>query len=106
MADELIVIDGELLNRRRLARGWTKAALAERAGLSFAPTKRALDGKPVGLCTAGKLANAIGLAVSRLIVNPGVASDSGAASVVEFGRGAGIVDDQWGGPRERESKRG
>ncbi len=62
-----VILNGELIERQMLGRGWYRSDLIAKAGLVYATIARALGGKPVSVGTARAIADALRLPVRKII---------------------------------------
>jgi hypothetical protein len=75
---DCVVLNVALLNRARVRRGFLKGDLAVASKLHRKTVGRALSGRPVGIGAARKIAEALGVAVNKAIVD--VSADGGEAT--------------------------
>lgn len=68
-AVDTIILDAEQMSRLSTRRGWLRKDLAEAAGISTARTSAAFKGRPVGPRVAKKIANALGVKITKLIAS-------------------------------------
>lgn len=64
------ILDPTRIGQLRLAKGLSKRALAERAGLSPISIIKAESGKPVLLSSAAKIAEALGVPLPSIVTTP------------------------------------
>jgi transcriptional regulator with XRE-family HTH domain len=78
----MLTVNVEIAERRRLLMGLTKRRLAARARLSPNTVSTALAGREIGVGSASKLAEALGLKPERLIVVSELTCENAVAAAV------------------------
>ena len=77
MARDTVILDAAQLNSVRLRRAWSRKQLAAEAGVAPLPATKAIQGEPVALRTAARIAKALDLRVEDLVVLPEAATATG-----------------------------
>lgn len=90
MRTDLVVLDDSQVNRERIARGLTRAALARLAGVSIKSAQAALNGKPVGLTVANKIVGALGLRLRRVLADSAGADGEQSSTVDPISEQTGV----------------
>jgi hypothetical protein len=80
-----VILDGLVIERKRLALLWTPADLAKRAGLSKQTIWCARTGRPVGVNAARRITRVLGLGLRAL------AAPQGLSAGPDFARLAGMA---------------